>query len=175
MITYLCVGFSSLASLVLCFSPPEVKVWPEAIEMRGVWRLPHQLDWETKGVVRDVEGWLVMMMSRWWERDCGLGLEKIYTLLIIDAFLHSLRMQTTAKLLASPDPFIFYFPLKFIGADHGLHTSGGVQISWLAMMIEIGSWFRSTLKDVFGWEFAKLRFYDRITVLCLLLAVSKIL
>jgi hypothetical protein len=38
-------------------------------------------------------------------------------------------MQTTAKLLGSPDPFIFYFSLKLIGADHGLHTSGGVQIS----------------------------------------------
>jgi hypothetical protein len=38
-------------------------------------------------------------------------------------------MQTLAKLLGSPNPFIFYFPLKLIGADHGLHTSGGVQIS----------------------------------------------
>ena len=50
----------------------------------------------------------------------------IYTLLIIDAFLHALMMQTTAKLLGSPDPFIFYFPLKLIGADHGLHTCGDV-------------------------------------------------
>ena len=60
-----------------------------------------------------------------------MGLEKIYTLLIIDAFIHALRMQTIAKLLGSldPDPFIFYFPLKLIGADHGLHTSDGVQIS----------------------------------------------
>jgi hypothetical protein len=38
-------------------------------------------------------------------------------------------MQTTAKPLGSLDPFIFYFALKLIGADHGLHTSGGVQIS----------------------------------------------
>ena len=30
MTTYLCAGFSSLASLVLCFSPPEAKVWLEA-------------------------------------------------------------------------------------------------------------------------------------------------
>jgi hypothetical protein len=37
-------------------------------------------------------------------------------------------MQTLAKQLGSPNPFIFYFPLKLIGADHGLHTSGGVQI-----------------------------------------------
>ena len=30
MITYLSAGFSSIASLVLCFSPPEAKVWLEA-------------------------------------------------------------------------------------------------------------------------------------------------
>jgi len=30
MTTYLCAGFSSLASLVLCFSPPEAKVRLEA-------------------------------------------------------------------------------------------------------------------------------------------------
>jgi hypothetical protein len=33
-----------------------------------------------------------------------------------------------AKLLGSSDPF-FSFSQKFIGADHGLHTSGGAQIS----------------------------------------------
>ena len=38
-------------------------------------------------------------------------------------------MQTTAKLLGSPDPFIFNFPLKLIGVDHGLHTFEGVQFS----------------------------------------------
>ena len=43
-------------------------------------------------------------------------------------------MQTTTKLLGSLDPFIFYFPLKLIGADHGLHTSGGVQISCFSEM-----------------------------------------
>ena len=53
--------------------------------------------------------------------------EDLYT--TFDAFLHALRMQTIAKLLGSLDPFIFYFSLKLIGADHGLHTSGGVQIS----------------------------------------------
>jgi hypothetical protein len=49
--------------------------------------------------------------------------EKMYFILTL---LHALRMQTIAKLLGSPDPFIFYFPLKLISADHGLHTSGGV-------------------------------------------------
>ena len=53
--------------------------------------------------------------------------EDLYT--TFDAFLHALRMQTTTKLLGSPDPFIFYFPLKPIGVDHSLHTSGSVQIS----------------------------------------------
>ena len=53
--------------------------------------------------------------------------EDLYT--TFDAFLHALRMQTTTKLLGSPDPFIFNFPLKLIGADHSLHTSGSVQIS----------------------------------------------
>jgi len=63
----------------------------------------------------------------------------IYTLLIIDAFLHALMMQTTAKLLGSPDPFIFYFPLKLIGVDHGLHTSDGVQIFLTCSDVEISS------------------------------------
>ena len=36
------------------------------------------------------------------------------------AILHVLRMQTTAKLVGSLDPFIFYFPLNLIGANHGL-------------------------------------------------------
>ena len=42
-------------------------------------------------------------------------------------------------------------------------------------MIEIGSWFCSTLKDASGWEITKLRFYDRIMVFCLLLVVPKLL
>ena len=46
-------------------------------------------------------------------------------------------MQTTAKLLGSLDPFILYFPLKVIGADHGLHTSGGVQISCFLEMLTL--------------------------------------
>ena len=65
--------------------------------------------------------WLVRM--RLW-----IGFrEDLYT--TFDAFLHALRMQTTTKLLGSLNPFIFYFPLKLIDADHGLHTSSGVQIS----------------------------------------------
>ena len=126
MTTYLCAGFRSLASLVLCFSPPEAKVRLEVDETRGVRRLPRRLDWEIEGVVRDVEWWLVTMMSGWWEWDCRLGLEKIFYTLLLMLHLYALRMQITAKLLGLPDPFIFYFPLKLIGDDHGPHTSGGV-------------------------------------------------
>ena len=69
----------------------------------------------------DDDEWLVKM--RLW-----IGFrEDLYT--TFDAFLHALRMQMTTKLLGSPDPFIFYFLLKLIGANHGLYTSGGVQIS----------------------------------------------
>jgi hypothetical protein len=44
--------FGPLASLVLCFSSPIAKVRLEAIEMRGMWRLPHHLD-RDEGDVRD--------------------------------------------------------------------------------------------------------------------------
>ena len=33
-----------------------------------------------------------------------------------------------SQMLGSPDPLVLSFPLKLIGADHGLHTSSGVQI-----------------------------------------------
>ena len=39
-----------------------------------------------------------------------------------------------------------------IGADHGLHTSGGVQISYIAVMLRIVVDLRSTLKDASGLE-----------------------
>ena len=62
-------------------------------------------------------------------------------------------MQTTTKLLGSPDSFIFYFfPLKLIGANHGLHTSGGVQISYLAVILRLVVGLRSTLMDARGLE-----------------------
>jgi hypothetical protein len=41
-----------------------------------------------------------------------------------------------AKLLGSPDLF-FSFPSKLIDADHGLHTSGGVQIFSLAVTTKL--------------------------------------
>ena len=40
-------------------------------------------------------------------------------------------------MLGSPDPLILSFPLKLIGADHGLHTSGGVQISCFSEMLTL--------------------------------------
>ena len=33
-----------------------------------------------------------------------------------------------SQMLGSPDPLVLSFPLKLIDADHGLHTSGDVQI-----------------------------------------------
>ena len=131
--------FGPLASLVLASLPLEVKVRPEAVEMRVVRRLPHRLDWEIEGDVRDDEWWRVMMMCGWSEWVCGLGFWE--DLLFILTLLHALRMQTTTKLLGSLDPFIFYFSLKLIGADHGLHTSSGVQISWLAVMLRLVAGF----------------------------------
>jgi hypothetical protein len=64
-------------------------------------------------------------------------------------------MQTTAKLLGSPDPLFSIFPLKLIGANHGLHTSSGVQISSLAEMLRLVVGLRSTLKDARGLEFCQ--------------------
>jgi hypothetical protein len=69
----------------------------------------------------DDDEWMVRM--RLW-----IGFREDYLYTIFDATSHALRMQTTAK-LGSLDPFISYCPLKLIGVDHGLHTSGGVQIS----------------------------------------------
>ena len=66
----------------------------------------------------DDDEWMVRMRL-WFEFR-----QDLYT--TFDAILHALRMQTTTKLLGLPDPFIFYFPLKLIGADHGLHTCGDV-------------------------------------------------
>ena len=42
-----------------------------------------------------------------------------------------------SQMLGSPDPLVLSFPLKLIGADHGLHTSGGVQISCFSEMLTL--------------------------------------
>ena len=39
-----------------------------------------------------------------------------------------------SQILGSPDPLLSFL-LKLIGADHGLHTSGGVQISYFSEML----------------------------------------
>ena len=70
----------------------------------------------------DDDEWMVRI--RLW-----FGIREDIHFTFVDTFLHALRMQTTAKLLGSLDPFILYFLLKLIGVDHGLHTSSGVQIS----------------------------------------------
>ena len=62
-----------------------------------------------------------------------------------------------SQMLGSPDPLVLSFPPKLIGADHGLHTSGSVQISCfsevltleglgvLVPMLKFGSKMESTL------------------------------
>ena len=42
-----------------------------------------------------------------------------------------------SQMLGSLDPLVLSFPLKLIGADHGLHTSGGVQISCFLEMLTL--------------------------------------
>ena len=75
--------------------------------------------------------------------------EDLYYILTL---LYALGMQTIARLLGSSDPFIFYFPLNLIGANHGLHTSSGVQISLLIVVLRLVVGLRSTLKDARGLE-----------------------
>jgi hypothetical protein len=55
--------------------------------------------------VRCDDEWVVRM--RLW---IGFREDYYYTLLL--TLLHALRMQTIAKPLGSPDPFIFYFSTK---------------------------------------------------------------
>ena len=48
-----------------------------------------------------------------------------------------------SQMLGSPDPLVLSFPLKLIGADHGLHTSGSVQIFLLLRDADVRSIRRS--------------------------------
>jgi hypothetical protein len=71
-----------------------------------------------------------VMMDGWMD-VCGNGNVLNLTILLLllllfTAISHALGCKPQPN-IGSPDPFIFSFPLKLIGADHGLHTSGGVQ------------------------------------------------
>jgi hypothetical protein len=58
-----------------------------------------------RGDVRCDDEWMVRM--RLW-----IGFREGYLYTIFDATSHALRMQTTAKLLGSPDPIFFFFSTK---------------------------------------------------------------
>jgi hypothetical protein len=53
-----------------------------------------------------------------------------YIITILLMLLHALRLPTHNQTIGSPDP-LFFVPPKLIGADHGLHTPGGVQFTCL--------------------------------------------
>jgi hypothetical protein len=158
MITYLCAGLSSLVSLVLCFPPPKLRSGLRPLR-RGACggRLSTRLrDWgccEGCWVVAydDDDEWMVRMRVWFgtWE-----------DIITFDAFLHALRMQTTAKLLGSPDPFIFYFPPKLIRC-----WPWPAHIWWCANFLPrsgvVGdSWFADLLSRMpMDWRLVKLRCY----------------
>ena len=51
-----------------------------------------------------------------------------YCYITIITYFSCAKDANHSQMLGSPDPLVLSFPLKLIGADHGLHTSGGVQI-----------------------------------------------
>ena len=80
----------------------------------------------------------------------GWVLEKIYTTYYdASACAKDANYSQTIRIARS---LYFLFSLKLIGADHGLHTSGGVQISCLAVMLRLVVGLRSTLKYGCGLE-----------------------
>ena len=75
----------------------------------------------------------------------GWVLEKIYTTYYdASACAKDANYSQTIRIARS---LYFLFSLKLISADHGLHTSGGVQISCLAVMLRLVVGLRSALKD----------------------------
>jgi hypothetical protein len=93
---------------VLCFFSPEAKVRLEAIEMRGVRRPPHRLDWEYEDVVREDESWdgRYVVELRVVELSLWVGFWEVYLILLLLFLLQALRMQTSAKLIGPRDPLI---------------------------------------------------------------------
>ena len=80
--------------------------------------------WCGDGLGWMVGGWI------WMDVDvCGWECVKNWTLLLHYYCNFSCAKDANhSQMLGSPDPLVLSFPLKLIGADHGLHTSGGVQI-----------------------------------------------
>ena len=70
-------------------------------------------------------------MDGWWMDMDGvvvnvlkIGYYYYYTIVI---YFSCAKNANHSQILGSPDPLLSFL-LKLIGADHGLHTSGGVQI-----------------------------------------------
>ena len=92
--------------------------------------------------MRDDE-WMVRM-SEW------VGILRRYTIYFdASACAKDANYSQTIRIARS---HYFLFSLKLIDADHGLHTSSGVQISCLAVMFRLVVGLRSTLKDARGLE-----------------------
>ena len=80
-------------------------------------------------------------MDGWWMDMDGVVVNVLkigyyyYNTIVI--YFSCAKNANHSQILGSPDP-LFIFPLKLIGADHGLHTSGGVQISYFSEMLTLG-------------------------------------
>ena len=75
------------------------------------------------------DGWLVDGYGWMWMCVDGNVLKTghYYYITTVTYFLCA-KDANHSQMLGSPDPLVLSFPLKLIGADHGLHTSSGVQI-----------------------------------------------
>ena len=79
------------------------------------------------------DGWLVDGYG-WCGGECvKIGYYYYYITNVI--YFSCAKDANHIQILGSPDPLVLSFPLKLIGADHGLHTSGGVQISCFSEML----------------------------------------
>ena len=90
------------------------------------------------GVEMVWDGWLEDGYGWMWMCVAGNVLKTGYYYYITTVTCFSCAKDANhSQMLGSPDPLVYSFPLKLIGADHGLHTSGGVQISCFSEMLTI--------------------------------------
>ena len=84
------------------------------------------------------DGWLVDGYGWMWMCVAGKVLKTgHYYYITTVAYFSCAKDANHSQMLGSPDPLVLCFPLKLIGADHGLHTSGGVQISYFSEMLTL--------------------------------------
>ena len=90
-------------------------------------------------------------MDGWWMEMDGVVVNVLkktrYYYYITNVIYFSCAKDANhSQILGSSDP-LFFFQLKLIGADHGLHTSGDVQISCFSEMLTLeGLGLMPTLK-----------------------------